>query len=113
MTATLALRASADLVSADLVSADLASADLLSTDLLSADLVSADLLSTAAFTVHSPRPRGLERAAITLGVAMLRWARARAERGMMTREEHSRTFATVCDVELRQHRTLSLAMRVS
>lgn len=83
------------------------------TEVVNAAGVNAAGVNTAGVTARRPRPRGLDRAVIVLGVAMLRWARKRADRGLMTREEHARAFATVCDAEVRLLRTLSMAMRVS
>jgi hypothetical protein len=103
MTATLVLRGRTDRVNADGVNAAG----------VNAAGVNAAGVNAAGVTARRPRPRGLDRAVIVLGVAMLRWAGKRADRGLMTREEHARAFATVCDAERRMLRTQSMAMRVS
>ncbi|WP_394771211.1 hypothetical protein [Lacisediminihabitans sp.] len=109
MTATLAVRAEAEPAQAELIDPQAEASEVVD----GAALNDAALSAAVESALRGPRARGLERVAITLGVAMLRWARTRARRNLMFREEHARSFATVCDVELRQHRSLSRAMRVS
>jgi hypothetical protein len=86
MTATLALRGDAGPITTEKVLADAAAA---------------------------PRQRGLDRAVIVLGLALLRWAGRRADRRPISREQQLRAFAALRDAEIRRHHTQSVAMRVS
>ncbi|CAN5304405.1 hypothetical protein BH11ACT4_BH11ACT4_10800 [soil metagenome] len=59
----------------------------------------ANTMAERGFPVRRPRPRGIDRVVMRLSLAMLLWARHRADRGVVTHEEHTLRRATALAVE--------------
>jgi hypothetical protein len=49
------------------------------------------------------RPSGFDLLVVRLSLAMLHWARRRAARGALSREEHSRRFVLAVAAQRREH----------
>ena len=58
------------------------------------------------------RARGIDLLVMRVSLAMLLWARRRADRATVTREEQERLFAVQADIARRQHAHALLAARV-
>jgi len=58
------------------------------------------------------RARGIDLLVMRVSLAMLLWARRRADRADLPREEHERRLAIQADIARRQHASALLAARV-
>jgi hypothetical protein len=58
------------------------------------------------------RPRGIDRVIIRLGLAMLEWARRRADRSTLTYEESTRVTRLARERESRENATLLIGTRL-
>lgn len=66
----------------------------------------------AAPGARRPRPHGLDLLVMRLSLAMLLWARQRADRGVMSHEEHARRRANALAIEHDRRRATALVNRV-
>ena len=67
-------------------------------------------MTSLATTRH--RARGIDLLVMRVSLAMLLWARRRADRADLPREEHERRLAIQADIARRQHASALLAARV-
>jgi hypothetical protein len=58
---------------------------------------------TMTATTARPRPHGLDRAVMRLSLAMMIWARKRAERSAMTHSQRGRQVSQARAIEAREH----------
>lgn len=58
------------------------------------------------------RARGIDLLVMRVSLAMLLWARRRADRAALPREEQARRFMVQADIARRQHANALLAARV-
>lgn len=61
--------------------------------------------------VRRARPRGFDRAVMLVSVAMLRWARRRADRMTISSQEHARLLAIATATQRREHHAALIAAR--
>jgi hypothetical protein len=69
-------------------------------------------MTSHSLTATRSRPRGIDLLVMRVSLAMLHWARRRADRASVTREEHKRRLAVQADIARRQHADALLAARV-
>lgn len=62
-------------------------------------------MSTASIRTIQHRTHGVERVAVTLGLALVRWGQVRAERTSVPRDEHARRIQAERALEARLHAT--------
>ncbi|HEY0258298.1 MAG TPA: hypothetical protein VGC18_00470 [Lacisediminihabitans sp.] len=58
------------------------------------------------------RPRGIDRLVILVSIAMLRWARRRADRAWLPYEEHTRLVRNFLERQRREDAARSMIVRV-
>ena len=68
--------------------------------------------TTFGTTVRRVRPHGLDRAVMRVSLAMLLWARRHADRTAVSREEHTRMYRELQNLQRREHDAALLVARV-
>jgi len=59
-----------------------------------------------------PQPRFIDRFIVKLSLAMLDWARRRADRASISREQHDRLLRRATEIRRREHDSAKRAARV-
>ncbi|MGO4104980.1 hypothetical protein AB4Y63_13585 [Leifsonia sp. YAF41] len=59
-----------------------------------------------------PQPRFIDRFIVKLSLAMLDWARRRADRASISREQHDRLLRRATEIQRREHDSAKRAARV-
>lgn len=70
------------------------------------------MTATSFGSARRIRPSGFDRAVMRLSLAMLLWARRRAERAAVTHDEHARTRRELQNLQHREREAALLAARV-
>ncbi|GAA3872783.1 hypothetical protein GCM10022381_14770 [Leifsonia kafniensis] len=69
-------------------------------------------MTTMTAAVTPAQPRVIDRFVVTLSLAMLDWARRRADRAFISRDRHNRLLGQAAELQRREHDFAKRAARV-